>query len=305
MCSDGYKLYGTDVRADQQSTNVNATNPVIINQQQTASQPLDFAMAWQAERSVGSSLHDIYARFFNLLGFPKGAHFRVNAAGSPDATNPALAVDSSNNIYVAWEEYNSSTQNGDIKVVKYNFDGTSLLAGPVTANTLADGTERHEPTLAVNASGHLIVAWWERKSDGTQPEAVFYRRLSSTLSSVDVQQKQVNEPPEAPPNVKRAVRVGIAADASTTSNRFAVTWWANVNDRYDTTGNIFAHTYNASANHLKRDHRIDLAPRTALPLHPRITRGPYSPTSALYAYAWRDNRLGRYNTYTRLVSGLP
>jgi photosystem II stability/assembly factor-like uncharacterized protein len=300
-CSDGYKLFSSDVRVDQHATNINATNPAITNQQDNLNQPLDYAVAWQADRAAGSTLHDVYARFFGPFGNAKGNQFQVNTpAANVDATNPAVAADSSLNVFIAWEEFNTATLDGKIMISKYDPNGTTRLAGPVQVNTLGNATERHEVALAVDSAGNVIVAWWERKSDGTQPESVYRRRLTNTLGSGDVEQVRVDQPPGVPPGVRDA-RVGIATD---TSNRVAVTYYSTKNDygAGGIFGNIFARVYSSAGGSLKNEFRIDLAPRSSRPLQPRVAR---SSQPSRFVYAWRDDRSGKYEVYTRLVRWSP
>jgi hypothetical protein len=289
--TDGYKLFNNDLRVDQQATNVDATNPAV------AFQPsLDFAVAWQAQRGAGSSLHDIYARFFGVFGTPKGNQFLVNTSAL-EATRPATAFDASNNVFVAWEEFDSAALNGTIMISKYDPSGTKLR-GPVQVdNNGAGATERHEVALAVDGSGNIIATWWERKSDGTQPETVFRRRFTNALDSLE-SETQVDQPPSAPPGANRATWVGVATD---TSGNFAITWQASVNDPTNTTWNVFARSFNSSASTLKNDFRIDLASRTAAARAPRAAR---SSQAGRFAYAWSDNRSGHYDVYTRVVPSL-
>jgi hypothetical protein len=247
------------------------------------------------ERTSGSTLHDIYARFFGVFGLPKGAQFKVNTS-TLDATVPAAVSDANSNVFIAWEEFDSATQNGKILISKYNVNGT-LLAGPVQVDKNGPAaTRRHEVSLAIDNSGNVIATWWEGKSDGTRPEAVFRRRLTNSLADVDTSQVAVNTPPDLP-FAKRALRASVATDSS---GNFGISWWANVNDQTGATGNVFTKMFNAStATILKNDFRVDLAPRTAVPLHPRIARGP---AVNCYAVAWRDNRAGHYDVYTRVVT---
>jgi hypothetical protein len=49
---------------------------------------------------------------------------------------------------------------------------------------------------------------------------------------------------------------------------------------------------------LKNDFRIDLAPRTTAVRAVRAARGPQQ---GKFAFAWRDNRSGHYDVYTRAL----
>lgn len=266
-------------------------NPGIAFQQN-----LDFAVTWQADRTSGSTLHDIYARFYGVFGLAKGNQFKVSTS-SLDATYPTAASDGNSNVFIAWEEWDSATSNGKIMIAKYNSNG-GLVAGPVQLdNNGATATERHEVTLAIDNAGKVLASWWERKSDGTQPEGVFYRRVNNDLSAITGENEtQVNNPPAVPDNVKRGLRASVATD---TSGNFGISWTGNVNDPTDTRVNVFDKGYNPTPSVIRKDFRLDLAPRTSAPLHPRIARGPFS---NCYAISWRDNRTGKYEVYTRVIS---
>jgi hypothetical protein len=289
ICSNGYKLWGADVLVDEHSSVLKTYSPAIVFQPS-----LDFAVTWHVDRGQGSSVHDIYARFFGLLGLPKGSQFKVSTttSGTVDATAPAIAADSRSNVYIAWQEFDSSTSKGTLWIRKYNSSGTPL-AGPTPINTSANATARNQAALAVLPSGTVIVTWWESKSDGTEPETILYRRLDSSLGDIDVAQVQVNQPPSVPDGVKRAKRVGIAADGS---GNFTISWQANVNDTSAVTWNGFARNYDSNAATRKNDYRVDLTPRTSAALAPKVARAQ----SGKFSFAWLDSRTGKNEVYTRV-----
>jgi hypothetical protein len=335
ICSDTYKLFNTDLRVDQHPTNINATNAAIAFQPTSAA----FAVAWQADRSAGSALHDIYARFFNSLGGPKGNQFMVNSISSTsDATLPAIASDGNGNIFVAWEEKDTSPSL-DYKVfaARYDLNG-ALLNGPARVDSQASNTVRHDVALGVenvcSVSGlpctlssdcavgqtcsatAIVVGWWESVNDG--PATVFGRRLSYNLTGGSP--VQINQPPEAPTGVKRAGIPSIAVDSA---NNFVFSWSANVND--PNSWSAFARSFDSGGNGLMNDFRVDLAGRAAVGA-PRVARGrkecaggtsknqsctsdSQCPGSVCklrrYAFAWRDNRSGHFDMYTRVVPSLP
>jgi hypothetical protein len=302
---------------------VNATNPAVTYQPS-----LHIAIAWQADNG---GLHDVYARFLSNTGQPKPNPcngnltdpVRVNAQGL-DATLPAATADASGSVFIAWQEYDSATLNGKIMIRKYDTNGCPLSAPVQVDNNGLGGTTRNEVALATAAnavcsatnstcatdadcpsgehcSRHLIAAaWWEGRSDGSLPEYVNRRRLTSDLGPLD-NEAQVNSPPLAPPGAQRGARVSVATD---TSRNVVVSWQANVNDSTANTWKGFARTYNRSGTTVKNDFRIDLAPRTAAARSPRAAR---SSQAGKFVYAWRDNRTSasRYDVYTRVAPSVP
>ena len=167
--------------------------------------------------------------------------------------------------------------------------------------------ERHAPSVTVdNQSGAngpvIIVAWYEKTTAG--PEYVVHRRLqipsSTSVIWLDSNPVRVNDPLSAPAGVNRAAFPSVATDAN---NNFVVAWQANVNNPTPTPNwNAFGKSYNANATPtpLKRDFRIDLAGRSSAAA-PRVTR---SSLAAKFASAWRDNRSGHYDVYTRVVPSM-
>ncbi len=227
--SDGYMPW-PDQRADTHATNINATYPEITWQQN-----LGFAVAWQAERTAGSTLYDILARFYNSSGSPigtdccaGGVQCKLNAS-TADATTPTVASDASSNGFVAREQFDTRS-NGSIMLRKSDPTGTTIAT--IQVNTLTSPpTEGHEVALATSNARWCSVAnrtcttsadcpggrtcdactviapWLERQCDGTQPDGI-YRRMfwnNATLSPIE-NQVLVSASPGLPlgPNVRPA-----------------------------------------------------------------------------------------------------
>jgi hypothetical protein len=146
----------------------------------------------------------------------------------------------------------------------------------------------------------LFVTWQEQVGSG--PETVFGRRFGSrSLSALDTLPVKANQPPGLPEGVQRAVLPSAAADLD---NNFGVGWQGNVNGDATTATpwNGFARIVSATGVTVDNDFRLDVAPRTAVALDPRIARGPFP---RCYALAWRDNHEGQDNVYTRIAYPLP
>jgi hypothetical protein len=92
--------------------------------------------------------------------------------------------------------------------------------------------------------------------------------------------------------------------AADLDNNFGVGWQGNVNGDATTATpwNGFARIVSATGVTVDNDFRLDVAPRTAVALDPRIARGPFP---RCYALAWRDNHEGQDNVYTRIAYPLP
>ena len=332
-CSNGGKTYGGDVRVDTAATGLNALKPVIANQPISAQVVPDFAVAWMQDRASGGALHDVYARFFNWFGIPKANPFLLSST-TLDASNPAIVAESAKycvntttvctsdaacgggagscavtgNVFVAWEEYDSSPTklSRNIFLRKYNASG-SPIGTAVQVNVLpspiptppAPVPQAQEVALTVDATtGRVTATWYETKSDGTQPETIFYRRFTHLLAALDTTPPPVNSPPSAPIGVKRAAHPGIASDSG---GNFAVTWNGNVNDPESVLTSGFGKTFSVGGVKLKSDFRVDSGGRAAV-MAPRVARSA-QPKS--FSYGWRDARSGVLEVYTRLAQSIP
>lgn len=285
VCSDGYHLYAGDVQADENPVDLNATNPSVAYRQD-----ITYAVAWQSERSAGSSYHDVYTRYFNAWGGYVNDQLRVND-GVDDARYPAVASDTAGDIFVAWQEGDMApSYDGRILISKYDYYG-NLIVGPVRVDNQAPGVGRYSPALAVDDAGNVIVSWWEGYN--AQVQSIFRSQLSNALVLLHAA-AQVNQPPGVVGAGQRAEYPSVATDGSGNS---AIAWMANVNGVF----NGFARSFDSSSNPLKNDFRLDLAPRAAYVVGPSVAR---SLEPGEFAYAWRDNRSGKYDVYTRVVPSL-
>jgi len=219
---------------------------------------------------------------------------------SLDATAPATAADASGNVFIAWEEAQAAPLNGKIMIRRYNLNGGNPL-GPVQAdNNQGSGVTRHDVALAVDGAGNVIATWWEGRIDGSQPEMLFMQRLSNNLGLLG-SQTQVNNPPGAP---FAGQRVGQASIATDFNNNFVIAWNADVNATNDSFPEVwtgFAKSYDSAGNVLKNDFRVDVNGR-ALTGGVRVARSSEPNT---FAFAWRDNRSGHFDMYTRAVQSVP
>jgi hypothetical protein len=103
--------------------------------------------------------------------------------------------------------------------------------------------------------------------------------------------------PLAPPGVTRAKASSAAVDASVPGS-LLLAWQGNVNDPSPNpvwTG--FARGFDSNLATVRSDFRVDLAGRSTV-VAPRLARSQFTNR---YAAAWKDNRAGHDDVYTRLV----
>jgi len=118
-------------------------------------------VAWEDGYYDSSDDHfyaDIYFAKSTDGGTIWSANTQVNNdAGFADQYAPSLAVDSSGNIYAAWKD--ERNKYSDIYFAK-STDGGATWSTDVTVDN--DTGLASEPSLAVNGSGNLYVAWDDR-----------------------------------------------------------------------------------------------------------------------------------------------
>jgi hypothetical protein len=181
-------LFANDLRVDQHAPAINARDPAI-----TFQRSLDFAVAWQADR--GNGKHDIYARFFGVFGSPKGNQFPVNSPLADDTGTPAIVSDSTNKVFIAWEEYLPGASGPrKIMIAKFDSNGGPLVS-PTPVSTGDDTVERRGVQLAIDSADRVLATWWEYRNDLSLPPTVYMRRFNNSLEWLDATQVKVNDPP--------------------------------------------------------------------------------------------------------------
>lgn len=184
ICANGDSRWLTEPRVDTASAS--ATSPV-IGAQSPLTTSADFALAWQ---SAGG----IYERFFYGTGLPKptqcsgNQECRVNSTSGGTASRPAMAVDSGDNVFVAWDQSDGTTSR--IWISKYGPNGACLkgsgsncsgMPPSVSPDLGTSGVARSQVQLAVDNSNNLLVTWWEAGLYG--PEMIVAKRCTNDLTS--------------------------------------------------------------------------------------------------------------------------
>jgi len=82
----------------------------------------------------------------------------VNVVNSENQRAPSIAVDSGGDIYIAWEDYRSTTH-WDIYFANSTDGGITWSVPNEMINSDATATDQENPSLAVDDAGTLFVAW--------------------------------------------------------------------------------------------------------------------------------------------------
>ncbi|MCK4758270.1 MAG: hypothetical protein KAS67_07450, partial [Thermoplasmata archaeon] len=115
-------------------------------------------VVWQDDRNGDDEIYS--ARSTN-----DGDSFQTETKVSDDTDDedqryPALAIDDSNNIYVAWEDYRSGS-NWDIYLATSNNNGNSFGTN-VRVNDNSNDNQRR-PLVSVDADDHLHAVWYDTR----------------------------------------------------------------------------------------------------------------------------------------------
>ncbi|MCJ7457959.1 MAG: dockerin type I domain-containing protein [candidate division Zixibacteria bacterium] len=136
----------------------------------------NFVITWMDYRSA--SYADIYAQRYNSSGTPQSSNFKVNTNAGTTQWYPAIAMNSSGNFVITWEDFISSGIS-NILAQRYNSSGTPQGSN-FKVNDNTGIAQQLYPDIAINGSGDFIITWEDnRKLGGGSPDAYAQRYKSS------------------------------------------------------------------------------------------------------------------------------
>jgi len=97
-----------------------------------------FVATWVSEGQDGSG-HGIYAQRFDGDGGRVGDEFLVNATTAGDQTTPAVSVDGTGTVLVAWRSDGQDGSGAGVFARHYGAAAFSTISGDPSANTLVGG----------------------------------------------------------------------------------------------------------------------------------------------------------------------
>jgi hypothetical protein len=145
-----------------------------------------FAVCWRDDRNGSDG--DVFMQRFNASGTAVGANIQANTdvSGAIQQT-PSIAMDSSANMALVWEDYrNSSTQDLLADVYAQRIDPFGSLQGSnfkVNADTAS--ANQLSPAVATNGNNDFIVAWedWRNISASKDVYAAAYNSSGTAMGS--------------------------------------------------------------------------------------------------------------------------
>jgi hypothetical protein len=153
-----------DVYAERLDSAANVTGDIFrVNEDTTGNQGIPsvgidssgkYVAVWQDNRN-GS--YQIYGRMYTNRGIPFGPSFKISDVGG-DNTNPEIAMNGAGFFAVVWE----NDQDGNIYCQR--FFSTGLRIGGNFRVNATTKTIQNNPTIALNDSNQLVIAWQDTTS---------------------------------------------------------------------------------------------------------------------------------------------
>jgi hypothetical protein len=100
-----------------------------------------------------------------LLAFgPAGSEFRVNTYTASYQWLPSVAMNASGDFILAWTSNDQDGSRYGVYAQRYNAAGVAQ-GDEFLVNTYTNGDQR-DPSVAMDAAGDFVVAWWSNGQDG-------------------------------------------------------------------------------------------------------------------------------------------
>lgn len=227
-------------------------------------------VVWQDDRNGHL---DIYAQSYDLSGNRLWLNDLRVTSSSTDEFSPVIAIDQSDNIFIAWVEENAAGL--DIYMEKYDLNGAKIWTDHRPLASLS--YDEYQPALAVGPGNKLYLSWTE--------------------DIIGIQNSYIAEfSGEAAKQWESAVNVGALTSEQThtalaADNTFIYATWTD-----DRNGNddIYAQKFNLSgAPEWTNDQRLNIE-LSALPQNnPTLLLN----SSGQAIASWSDKRSGYYDVY--------
>jgi hypothetical protein len=138
----------------------------------------DFVVAFQGYDAYS---HGVFGQQFNASGLAQGSIFRVNTPQHDNQGAESIAMDSSGDFVIAWED-GGPTQTAGVYAQRYTYtpgSGGPTVNGSNTAISTASGAGN--PSVAMEPTGQYVVAWqFTQSGSATGVEAQTFNADGST-----------------------------------------------------------------------------------------------------------------------------
>jgi prepilin-type N-terminal cleavage/methylation domain-containing protein len=145
----------------------------------------NIAVVWEDNRNTDIDIYmQLIASDKTQLWIPE---IRVNRNPLSDGTKqsePELAIDSTDNIYVVWTDERNG--NHDIYAQKYDTSGAALWASDILINTDGGTTNQYSPDIAIDSTDNIYVVWTDERNGNQDIYAQKYDTDGSALWAEDL-----------------------------------------------------------------------------------------------------------------------
>ena len=135
-----------------------------------------FVVAW-SDGTNGK--YDVRVRLFNADGSTTSEEFLINSSSTGCQHSPTITP-VSDGFAVAWQDWDGTTGNEDVRVRLFNADG-STASDEFLVNSTITGYQ-HSPTITALRNGRFVVAWSDASNGNDDVRARLFNADGSTAS---------------------------------------------------------------------------------------------------------------------------
>jgi len=185
LSTDGGLSFSANVRVNDMTTNTQSESDIVVDAQGLVH------VVWTDYRTSAISGPDIYYANSTDGGLSFNPSQRINndATGAEQA-RPAIAVAADRSVYVVWEDPRNGARGRDIYFSKSTDLGDTWTPN-VQVNDDVGNYAQTDPTIAVNATGGIFIAWADGRTPNTAPD--LYATRSANAGSSFAANVKVND----------------------------------------------------------------------------------------------------------------
>jgi len=237
--TDGGLSFSSNVRVNDVTTNAQTEADLEIDH----ANPNLVHVVWTDTRNAFTTGPDIFYANSTDGGLSFNPSARVNNdAGAAEQGQPAIEVAANREIYVVWSDPRNGARGRDIYFSKSTDLGATWTPNIALNDDPFGNVVQQEPTIAVNATGAIFVAWTDFRSANTAPDIWATRSTnagSSFTSNVKVNDEVGAIPQTVPSLATNAGKIvaawadgrnggGASWDIYVSSSADGLTWSSNM-----------------------------------------------------------------------------
>lgn len=227
---DGNPLGGNEIQINDTKTNHQTNSRVALDNDG------QFIVVWQS--SDGTK--DVYFRAYDLqLNDLTGSEIVVNTTTASDQARPDVAIKTDGQFVITWDSKDQDGSGQGIYLKRFDVDYNAIDANDVLVNFGHTADNQRTPSVAVNDSGQIVVAWESHKQDDPDDKwGVYAQRFDFTSGTGVGTEIAVNTTTE---DDQLAPDVAIADDGT-----FVVVWQSSDQDNDDGFDGVYLQEFDAS-----------------------------------------------------------